>query len=225
MGNFRQTEHEHFDMLRNRLDECNGALYQSAECQRVVRSAVGELMDKSDTCLLFIDKCSQVTKDVHSFVIETKSDVKTLDRNLQGVSDTLIKKVHKVQNAVHQGMYKVKLNQGQIREEIGKVADKIDFKSEVNIQSVEDTEKTIVKQFQNVTENLIQDNKELRKSLRREASTQVTTQLEEKQGVETRPDVRPKQYKGIESVGPDSSYLDLDTTEYQSIRPPPHLLG
>ena len=70
-------------------------------------------------------------------------------------------------------MYEVKLNQGKIREEIGKMADTIDFKSEINIQSVEDTEKTIVKQFQNVTENLIQDNKELRKSLSREASTQV----------------------------------------------------
>ena len=68
-------------------------------------------------------------------------------------------------------MYEVKLNQGKIREEIGKMADTIDFKSEINIQSVEDTEKTIVKQFQNVTENLIQDNKELRKSLSREAST------------------------------------------------------
>ena len=59
-------------------------------------------------------------------------------------------------------MYEVKLNQVQIREEIGRVSDKIDFKSEVNIQSVEDTEKTIVKQFQNVTENLVQTNKELR---------------------------------------------------------------
>ena len=68
-------------------------------------------------------------------------------------------------------MYEFKLNQGKIREEIGKMADTIDFKSEINIQSVEDTEKTIVKQFQNVTENLIQDNKELRKSLSREAST------------------------------------------------------
>ena len=56
--------------------------WQSAERQRVVRSAVGELMDKSDTCLSFIDECSQVTKDVHSVAIETKSDVKTLDRNL-----------------------------------------------------------------------------------------------------------------------------------------------
>ena len=68
---------------------------------------------------------------------------------------------------------------------------------------------------------MIQDNKELRKSLRREASTQVSTQPDEKQGVESRPDVRPKQYKGIGSIGPDSSYLDLDTTEYQSIRPTP----
>ena len=68
-------------------------------------------------------------------------------------------------------MYEVKLNQGKIREEIGKMADTIDFKSEINIQSVEDTEKTIVKQFQNVTENLIQDNKELTKSLSTEAST------------------------------------------------------
>ena len=61
----------------------------------------------------------------------------------------------------------------------------------------------------------------MRKSLRREASTQVSTQLDENQDVESRPDVKPKQYKGIESVGPDSSYLDLDTTEYQSIRPTP----
>ena len=52
----------------------------------------------------------------------------------------------------------MRLNQIQIREEIGKVADKIDFKSEINIQSVEDTEKTMVMPFQNVTENLIQDN-------------------------------------------------------------------
>ena len=101
------------------------------------------------------------------------------------------------------------------------MSDKIDFKSEVNIQSVEDTEKTIVRQFQNVTENLVQTNKELRKSLCREASAQVSTQLDEKQGVESKPDVRSKQYKGIESVGPDSSYLELDTTEYQSIRPTP----
>ena len=120
------------------------------------------------------------------------------------------------------------------------MSDKIDFKSEVNIQSVEDTEKTIVKQFQNVTENLVQTNKELRKSLHRGASTQVTTELDERQGVESGPDVRPKQYKGIESVGPNSSYLDPDTTEYQSIRrslvptriktvdlsrPPPHHIG
>ena len=61
----------------------------------------------------------------------------------------------------------------------------------------------------------------MRKSLRREASTQARTQLDEKKDVESRPDVRPKQYKGIESVGPDSSYLDLDTTEYQSSRPTP----
>ena len=27
MMNFRQMEHEHFDMLRDRLDECNGTLY------------------------------------------------------------------------------------------------------------------------------------------------------------------------------------------------------
>ena len=33
--------------------------------------------------------------------------------------------------------------------------------------------------------------------------------------------MRSKQYKGIESVGPDSSYLEFDTTEYQSIRPTP----
>ena len=61
----------------------------------------------------------------------------------------------------------------------------------------------------------------MRKSLRREASTQVSTQLDEKQDVESRPDVTPKQYRGIESAGPDSSYLDLDTTEYQSISPTP----
>ena len=61
----------------------------------------------------------------------------------------------------------------------------------------------------------------MRKSLCREASTQVSTQLGDKQDVESRPDVRPKQSKGIESVGPDSSYLDFDTTEYQSIRPTP----
>ena len=66
VGNFRQTEHEHFDMLRNRLDECNGALYQSAERQRVVCSVVA---------------------------LETKSDVKTIDCHLQGVSDTLSKKI------------------------------------------------------------------------------------------------------------------------------------
>ena len=46
--NFRQTEHEYFDMFRDGLDWCNGALYQSAECQRVVCSVVGELMEKSD---------------------------------------------------------------------------------------------------------------------------------------------------------------------------------
>ena len=46
--NFRQTQHEHFEMLRDRLDECNGALYQSVEHQRVVCSVVGELMEKSD---------------------------------------------------------------------------------------------------------------------------------------------------------------------------------
>ena len=105
VGNFRQTEHEHFDLLRDRLEECSGALCQSAEHQRVVHSAVGELMEKSDTCLSFIDECSNVTKDIHSVAIETKSGVKTLDRYLQGASDTLIKKVHKVQNAVHQGTY------------------------------------------------------------------------------------------------------------------------
>ena len=115
MVNFRQTEHEHFDMLRDRLDECNGVLYQSAESQRFVLSAVGELMEKSDICLSFIDECSHVTKDVHSVAMEAKSDVKTLDRKLQGVSDTLIKKVHKVQNAVHQGTYEVKLNQARVR--------------------------------------------------------------------------------------------------------------
>ena len=124
VGNFRQTEHEHFDMLRDRLDECNGTLYQSAERQRVVRSAVGELIEKSDTCLSFIDECSHVTKDIHSVAMETKIDVKTLDRSLQGVSDTLSKKVHKVQGAVHQGTYEVRLNQVQIREEIVKVAEK-----------------------------------------------------------------------------------------------------
>ena len=118
-------------------------------------------------------------------------------------------------------LYEVRLNQVQIREEIGKVADKIYFKSEINIQSVEDTEKTVVKQFQNVIQNLVQNKKELRKSLLREASTQVSTQIDEKQSVESRPDVRPKQYKGIESVGPDSSYLEFDATEYQSIRRTP----
>ena len=119
MGNFSQTEHEHFDMLRDRLDECNGTLYQSVERQRVVRPAVGELMEKSDTCLWFIDECLHITKDVHSVPMETKSDVKILDHSLQGVSDTLSKKVHKVQGAV-QGTYKVRLNQVQIREEIVK---------------------------------------------------------------------------------------------------------
>ena len=126
-----------------------------------------------------------------------------------------------MQGTVHQGTYEVKLNQGQIREELGKVSDKIDFKSEVNIQSVEDSEKTIVRQFQNVTENLAQTNNELRKSLHREAGIQVDTQLDNKQDIGSRPDVRPKQYKGIESVGPDSSYLELDTTEYQCNRPTP----
>ena len=33
------------------------------------------------------------------------------------------------------------------------------------------------------------------------------------------PDVRPKHCKGIESVEPDSSILDLDIIEYQSVRP------
>ena len=49
----------------------------------------------------------------------------------------------------------------------------------------------------------------------------MDTQLDNKQGIESRSEVRPKQYKGIESVGPDSSYLELETTEYQSIRPTP----
>ena len=173
-------EHEHFDMLRDRLDQCSSALCHSAERQRVVHSAVGELIDKGDTCLSFLDECSNVTKDVHSVTIETKSDIKALDRKLQGVSDTLGKKIHNVQGTVHQGTYEVKLNQGQIREELGKVTDKIDFKSEVIIQSVEDSEKTIVRQFQNVTENLAQTNNELRKSLHREASIQVNTQLDNK---------------------------------------------
>ena len=217
---FRQTEHEHFDMLRDKLDECDNALFHSAEHQRVVRSAVTELINKSDTCLSFIEECG-VAKDVHSVTIETKSDIKSLDRNLQSVSSTLGKQIHKVQGTVHQGTYEVKLTQGQIREELGKVSDKIDFKSEVNIQAVEDSEKTIVRQFQDVTENLAQTNYESRKLLHREAGTQVDTQLDNKQGIESRPDVRPKQYKGIESVGPDSSYLELDTTEYQSIRPTP----
>ena len=101
------------------------------------------------------------------------------------------------------------------------MSDKIDFKSEVKIQAVEDSEKTIVRQFQDVTENLAQTNYESRKLLDREAGIQVDTPLENKQGIESRPDVRPKQYKGIESVGPDSSYLELDTTEYQSIKPTP----
>ena len=163
--NFRQMEHEHFDMLRDKLDECDNALFHSVERQRVVRSAVSELIDKSDTCLSFIEECSGVAKDVHSVTIETKSDIKALDRSLQSVSDTLGKRIHKVQSTVHQGTYEVKLNQGEIREELGKVSDKIDFKSEVNIQSVEDNEKTIVRQFQNLTENLAQTNNELRKSL------------------------------------------------------------
>ena len=217
--NFRQTEHEHFDMLREKLDECDNALFHSAERQRVVGSAVSELIDKSDTCLSFIEECSGMSKDVHSVTIETKSDIKALGRSLHSVSDTLGKKIYKVQGTVHQGTYEVKLNQGQIREELGKVSEKIDFKSEVNIQSVENSEKAIVRQFQNVTENLAQSNNELRKSLHREASIQVDTQLDSKQDIESRPDVRPKQYKGIESVGPDSSYLELDATEYQSIRP------
>ena len=51
----------------------------------------------------------------------------------------------------------------------------------------------------------------------------MDTQLDNKQDIESRPDVRPKQYKGIVSVGPDSSYLELYTTEYQSIRPTPTL--
>ena len=92
--NFRQTEHEHFDMWRDKLYECDNALFHSAERQRVVRSAVSELIDKSDTCLSFIEECSGVAKDVHSVTIETKSDIKALDRNLQGVSDTLGKKIH-----------------------------------------------------------------------------------------------------------------------------------
>ena len=133
-------------------------MFHSAERQRVVRSAVTELIDKSDTCLSFIEECSGVVKDVHSVTVETKSDMKALDRNLQSVSGTLGKQIHKVQGTVHQGTYKVKLNQGQIREELGKVSDKIDFKSEVNIQAVEDSEKTIVRQFQDVTENLAQIN-------------------------------------------------------------------
>ena len=156
--NFRQTEHEHFDVLRDKLDECDNALFHSAERQRVVRSAVTELIDKSDTCLSFIEECSGVAKDVHSVTIETKSDIKSLDRNLQSVSSTLGKQIHKVQGTVHQGTYEVKLTQGQIREELGKVSDKIDFKSEVNIQAVEDSDKTIVRQFQDVTENLAQTN-------------------------------------------------------------------
>ena len=219
--NFRQTEREHFDVLRDKLDECDNALFHSAERQRVVRSAVTELIDKSDTCLSFIEECSGVVKDVHSVTVETKSDMKAMDRNLQSVSGTLGKQIHKVQGTVHQGTYEVKLNQGQIREELGKVSDKIDFKSEVNVQAVEDSEKTIVRQFQEVTENLAQTNNELRKSLHREVSVQVDTQLDNKPGIESRPDGRPKQYKGIESVGPDSSYLELDTTECQSIRPTP----
>ena len=156
--NFRQTEHEHFDVLRDKLDECDNALFHSAERQRVVRSAVTELIDKSDTCLLYIEECSGVVKDVHSVTVETKSDIKSLDRNLQSVSSTLGKQIDKVQGTVHQGTYEFKLTQGQIREELGKVSDKIDFKSEVNIQAVEDSEKTIVRQFQDVTENLAQTN-------------------------------------------------------------------
>ena len=94
--NFCQTEHEHFDMLGDKLDECNNALFHSVECQRVVRSAVTELINKSDTCLSFIEECSGVAKDVHSVTIETKSDIKSLDRNLQSVSSTLGKQIHKV---------------------------------------------------------------------------------------------------------------------------------
>ena len=120
-------------MLRDKLDECDNALFHSAERQRVVRSAVTELINKSDTCLSYIEECSGVVKDVHSVTVETKSDMKALDRNLQSVSGTLGKQIHKVQGTVHQGTYEVKLNQGQIREELGKVSDKIDFKSEVNI--------------------------------------------------------------------------------------------
>ena len=105
--NFRQTELEHFDMLRDKLDECDNALFHSAERQRVVRSVVSELINKSDTCLSFIEECSGVAKDVHSVTIETKSDTKALDHNLQGVADTLGKKIHKVQGTVHQGTYEV----------------------------------------------------------------------------------------------------------------------
>ena len=86
------NEHEHFNMVRDRLDDCNDALYQSAERQRFVHSAVEELVEKRDTCLSFIDECSHITKDVHSIAMETKNNVKTLNHNLQGVSDTLIKK-------------------------------------------------------------------------------------------------------------------------------------
>ena len=53
-------------------------------------------------------------------------------------------------------------------------------------------------------------------------SLRSSTQLDDKQQyVESGPNVRPNQYKGIESVGSDSSYFDLDITEYESIRPTP----
>ena len=100
MSHFRQTEYEHFDILRDKVDVCNDTLYQSTERQRSVRSSVDELIEKSDTCLSFIDECSNVTKNVHSVAMETKSDVKALDRNIQGVSDTLSKNIHNVQGAV-----------------------------------------------------------------------------------------------------------------------------
>ena len=82
-------------IFSDKLDKCNDALYQSTERQRSVRLSVGELLEKSDTCLALINNCYHVTKDIHSVAMETNNDVKPLDCNLQGISNTLIKKYTK----------------------------------------------------------------------------------------------------------------------------------
>ena len=59
--------------------------------------------------------------------------------------------------------------------------DKIEVKSDTNVKSVEDNERTLVKISQKVADVLVQGNKEMKKLLRKEISTQLSTLPDDKQ--------------------------------------------